>query len=140
MSNMDTHKAAPEGAKWINAYLSVRDAEAAIAFYQKAFGCTIREVVPGEDGKPMHVELMYKDTVLMLGPECQEFPSPLTIGGTGLVLYTYTEDVDGLCLQAQAAGAKIVKEPKDEFWGDRCCLLEDPDGHKWMFATRLNTH
>ena len=52
--------------------LTVTDMNAAINFYQKAFGFTKRGVMKGPDGKPMHAELKLRDTVLMLGPECPE--------------------------------------------------------------------
>ncbi|MBL8152408.1 MAG: VOC family protein [Blastocatellia bacterium] len=131
----------PEGMRWVIPYLAVKNPEAAIDFYTKAFGFEIRDVVPGSDGKPMHVELNHKDSVIMFAGEdrSQDFTSPLTIGGTGLVIYAYTEDVDALFERAKAAGAKAIDEPKDQFWGDRCCLLADPDNHKWMFATHLGT-
>ena len=39
--------------------------------------------------------------------------------------------------QAKAAGAEILNEPEDMFWGDRTVMLRDPDGYKWMFATKV---
>ena len=139
---MSTVAPCPEGMRWVSPYLTVKDAEAAIAFYNKAFGFETRFVAPGPDGKPMHAELQHKDSVIMLGPECPQsaehgFRSPSSIGGTSVTLYTYVEDVDALFEQAKAAGAKVIEAPKDQFWGDRTCLLVDPDGHAWMFATHV---
>ena len=37
--------------------------------------------------------------------------------------------------QAIAAGATLKMPVKDEFWGDRIGMLEDPFGHKWSVAT-----
>ena len=64
--------------------LTVTDMNAAINFYQKAFGFTKRGVMKGPDGKPMHAELKLRDTVLMLGPECPErgARSAKTLGGS----------------------------------------------------------
>jgi PhnB protein len=50
-------------------------------------------------------------------------------------MYCYTPDVDALVARAQAAGAEVAAAPADQFWGDRTCLLVDPDGHAWMWAT-----
>jgi PhnB protein len=136
---MSDVKPCPDGMRWINPYLAVKDAEAAVAFYTKAFGFETRFTMTSPDGKIQHAELGYKDCVLMLGPEDpqQGALSPSTIGGTPTSLYVYTEDVDALCEQARAAGATIVQQPVDMFWGDRMCALVDPEGHKWAFATHV---
>ncbi len=39
----------------------------------------------------------------------------------------------GHCDQARAAGATIVSEPEDKFWGDRCYEALDPERHRWRF-------
>jgi len=54
-----------------------------------------------------------------------------------MTLYCYTPDVDVLRERAEAAGATVAKDAADEFWGDRTCLIIDPDGHAWMWATRV---
>ncbi|MEN3312565.1 MAG: hypothetical protein V7645_1894, partial [Actinomycetota bacterium] len=35
------------------------------------------------------------------------------------------------------AGAKIVREPEDQFYGDRNYAVEDPEGHEWYFGTHV---
>lgn len=52
-------------------------------------------------------------------------------------LYVYCDDVDALVGQAQRANANIVTQPENKCWGDRVGVLEDPDGHRWSFATRI---
>lgn len=44
------------------------------------------------------------------------------------------EDVDALMRQAESAGATIVKEPKDTFYGGYAGYFQDPDGHLWEIA------
>jgi PhnB protein len=134
---MSEVKPCPDDMKWVNPYLTVKDAEAAIAFYNQAFGFETRLIIPGPDGKPAHVELLHKDSVIMLGPEQHEAKSPASVGGTSISLYTYVEDVDALCQRARAAGAKVMVEPADMFWGDRLCHIVDPEGHVWAFATHI---
>jgi PhnB protein len=36
---------------------------------------------------------------------------------------------------AVAAGAKILRPLKDQFYGDRSATLEDPFGHTWTVST-----
>ncbi len=40
-------------------------------------------------------------------------------------------DVDEAMGQARAAGARIVKEAQDTFWGGYGGYFQDPDGHLW---------
>lgn len=44
------------------------------------------------------------------------------------------EAVDALLLQAERAGAKIVKPAQDVFWGGYSGYFSDPDGHLWEVA------
>ncbi|MCC2671856.1 MAG: putative glyoxalase/bleomycin resistance protein/dioxygenase superfamily protein [Armatimonadetes bacterium] len=71
-----------------------------------------------------------------------EFPemgavSPETLGGAGLSLMIYVEDVDTRFAAALAAGATEVRPIKDQFYGDRSGTLKDPFGHTWTIATHV---
>jgi PhnB protein len=48
----------------------------------------------------------------------------------------YVTDVDKSYKQAIDAGATVVSEVKDQFYGDRSGTLKDPYGHLWFLATR----
>jgi PhnB protein len=61
--------------------------------------------------------------------------SPESIGGSSIMLYLYTEDVDQLFNQAVSAGAIANMPVTDAFWGDRYGELRDPFGHIWSVAT-----
>ena len=49
----------------------------------------------------------------------------------------YVDDVDAHFKRAKAAGATILEEPADQFYGDRRYGVEDPEGHQWFFATHV---
>jgi PhnB protein len=49
----------------------------------------------------------------------------------------YTEDCDGIYRKALGAGAKSVREPTDQFYGDRMAGVEDPFGFQWYIATHI---
>ena len=53
------------------------------------------------------------------------------------MLYVYTEDVDALYAQVIEAGAGDGFSPREMPWGDRVCLVFDPDGHAWNIATNV---
>lgn len=44
------------------------------------------------------------------------------------------EEVHATVEQARKAGAKILKEPQDVFWGGYHSYIADPDGHLWEIA------
>ena len=44
------------------------------------------------------------------------------------------EDVAKVLLHAEKAGASIVKEAQDVFWGGHSGYFSDPDGHLWEVA------
>lgn len=44
------------------------------------------------------------------------------------------EEVDALMQQAVAAGATLVKEPQEVFWGGYSGYFADPEGHLWELA------
>jgi uncharacterized glyoxalase superfamily protein PhnB len=86
----------------------------------------------------MHAEMTWHDQVIMFGPECDKNQSkaPATTGvRPPVALYLYCDDVDAQYARAVAGGAKGEMPPQDMFWGDRICLLTDPDGYIWNFAT-----
>jgi uncharacterized glyoxalase superfamily protein PhnB len=129
----------PPGTPWLSPYLTVKDSDAALDFYHRAFGFEKRCAFPGPDGRTGHVEMVWQD-VLMFGPEgtC-ESKAPTTTGVESPVqLYAYCDDVDGFYARATAAGARSVLPPQDMFWGDRMCKVLDPDGHVWNFATNVS--
>jgi catechol 2,3-dioxygenase-like lactoylglutathione lyase family enzyme len=43
-------------------------------------------------------------------------------------------EVDAVVEEARAAGARIVREPAETFWGGYSGVFVDPDGHPWEVA------
>jgi uncharacterized protein len=43
-------------------------------------------------------------------------------------------EVDAVAEEARAAGANIVREPAETFWGGYSAAIVDPDGHPWEIA------
>jgi PhnB protein len=130
-------KPIPEGYHSLQTYLAVEDASKAIEFYKDAFGAEETIRMPGPDGKVAHAELQIGDSKLMLSdpfPQSSVRP-PSERGGTTASIFMYVDDVDATFVQAQSAGADVVSELEDMFWGDRFGTLSDPFGHVWSIAT-----
>ncbi len=130
---------APEGYHTLTPSLTVKGGSAAIEFYQRALGATVKDRMDGPDGSLMHAALDIGDSRFMLSDEFPEwgFRSPQSLGGTPVSLYLYVADVDAVFAQAIKEGAKELSAVKDEFWGDRSGQFLDPFGHKWMVSTRV---
>jgi len=127
----------PAGYHTVTPYLACGDAASAIEFYKKAFGATEVMRMPGPGGKIGHAEVKIGDSRVMLTDEYAEmnFVGPLSRGGTTVHIHLYVKDVDALVARAVAAGAKLLREVKDQFYGDRTGALADPFGHVWHLAT-----
>jgi PhnB protein len=131
-------KAIPDGYHSLTPFLTVRNAERAIEFYQQAFGAQVRGIAKDPTGKVMHAEIKIGDSIVMLGDEFPSFGvvSPESPGGgSSMGLHIYVEDVDNAFDKAVKAGAKVEMPVADQFWGDRYGKLKDPFGHKWSIAT-----
>lgn len=139
---MATENILPDGANWLTPYITVSNAEASLEFYQKAFGFETGMTMPGPDGSPAHAEMKHQgNAIMMFAPEgawgsTDKTPVNLKVDSP-TSFYVYCADVDALAAQAKTAGAEILNEPEDMFWGDRTVMLRDPDGYKWMFATKV---
>ncbi|HEV8723444.1 MAG TPA: VOC family protein [Candidatus Binatia bacterium] len=132
-------KSIPDEYRGATPYLCVRGAAMAIDFYKNAFGAReVMRIAMGE-GKIGHAELRVGDAPFMLADEFPEmnFRSPQSIGGTPVNVLIYVDDVDVLVKRAESAGAKVLRQPEDQFYGDRMATLEDPYGHSWSFATHI---
>ena len=98
-------------------------------------------VVPGEGGTIAHAELSFGNGMIMLGSvKKSEFDrlmkQPDEIGGAETqTAYVIVSDADSLYALAQAAGAKIVLDIKDEDYGGRGFSCRDLEGRLWNFGT-----
>jgi uncharacterized glyoxalase superfamily protein PhnB len=81
--------------------------------------------------------MRFRESLIMIGSEWSaEHKSPASLGGknTQSVHIQLEKDIDGHCERARAAGAAILMEPEDQFYGDRTYRARDPEGHIWTFG------
>jgi PhnB protein len=122
----------------ITPVLTVRNAAAAVDFYQRAFGATevSRITNPGErivadlaiDGAPFRVVEEVPEALNL---------SPETLGGTSVRLNLLVANPDTVAQQAIAAGATEVFPIADQAYGLRQGRVADPFGHHWLIGTPL---
>ena len=127
----------PDNMPRISAYLLYEDVAGALDWLAKAFGFRERLRLPGAQGKIVHAEMELADGVIMIGNPGADFCSPKRLGHVTQHLYVYVDDVDEHYEHARQAGAIILAEPEDQFYGDRRYGAEDPEGHHWYFAQHI---
>jgi uncharacterized glyoxalase superfamily protein PhnB len=119
----------------ITPYLHYEDVAKALDWLAQAFGFRERLRMAGPDGSIQHAEVELADGVIMLGCPNADYRNPKRLGGVTQNIYVYVDDVDKHFERAKRAGAKILAEPADQFYGDRRYGALDPEGHEWYFAT-----
>ena len=85
----------------------------------------------------MHAEMAHDGGVVMIGSEWADWTrSPASLGGknTQRVHVRIERGIDEHCARARQAGARIVMEPADQFYGDRTYTAADLEGHYWTFS------
>ncbi len=124
-----TVRAIPEGYHTVTPALVVEGANKLIDFMKQVFDA--KEVVRMDmpDGTVGHVELMIGDSRVMIGEASAEWKA---MPGR---IYLYVNDVDAVYNRALQAGATSIKEPADQFYGDRTGVVQDPCGNVWTIST-----
>jgi len=115
------------------AYIHVKNAAEAIAFYTSVFGATekFRLVEPG--GRLGHAELDFAGTTLMVSEEFPEIgiQAPRVSAPTSVTLHLHVDDCDEVIARALKAGATLDMAAQDHFYGERSGSFRDPAGHRW---------
>ena len=121
-------RAIPEGHHTVTPTLSLDNAVQSIAWYKKALGADEISRAVGPDGKILHAEVRIGDSPIMLH-DAMGAKGPKALGGSPASLWN----------RVKAAGAKVADGPmgqmQDQFWGDRCGAIVDPEGYTWTIAT-----
>ncbi len=116
--------------------LAFRDPAKAIEFYKHALGA--KETFRFQVGDQIpHAEIMIGNSSINIAgewPEGGRF-SAETLGSSPISMSVRVDDVDSFAEHAVAAGMKLVREGRDQFYGSRDALLQDPFGYSWTVFT-----
>ena len=126
-------QAIPDAYGSVTPYLVVDGADGLMTFLQEAFGATVRggDVMRGPNGKIGHAEVEIGDSIVMLADIPPEGEA------TKAMLNIYVEDCDTVYKKALAAGAESVREPADQFYGDRTAGIRDNWGNQFYISTHI---
>lgn len=126
-------KPRPAGYHTVTPYLIVHRARDVIAFLERALGAvSLGPPMEGPGGSVAHAELRIGDSPVMLSDATAEYPAMPAL------LYVYLdEEVDTVYRRALDAGATSVREPADQFYGDRSATVRDGSGNLWSIANHV---
>ncbi len=117
-------------------FVIVHDPDAALAFYRDVLGLELRNDVANEGsrwitvGAPSQPDVNIVITNFLNGsPADREHVASLVAKGALGGVHFRTDDVDDTFEKVRAAGAEIVQEPTDQFWGVRDFAVRDPSGN-----------
>ena len=139
--SMATNKIVPDGYHSVQPYLMFKSSPAAIAFYKTVFDAEEKLCMKNDDGRVGHAEIRIGDSVIMMAdehPQIEAFAAE-HYGGSPVSMMLYVENCDATYRRALDAGAKSLREPADQFYGDRMAGVLDPFGYKWWIGTPLKT-
>jgi PhnB protein len=102
-----------------------------IDFLKNVFVATEVERMTQPDGTVRHAEVKIGDSIVMMGEAGEQWKA------MPAMLYVYVKDVDATYKKALAAGATSVREPADQFYGDRSCGVQDASGNQWWISTHI---
>jgi len=124
-------KPIPDGYHSVTPYLTVSDATLLFEFVKDVFHATEKERIVDENGRVRHAEAIIGDSVVMMGQASDQWTArPST-------LYVYVDDTDATYQRALDAGAEVLQEPRDTYYGDRNAGVTDPVGNQWWLATHV---
>ncbi len=115
--------------------LGVEDLERSIEFYRDGLG------LPRREG-PAEIAFFETGSTWLSLYSREELAKDAKVEASGSGFRSFTlahnvesrEQVDEVMREAQAAGAKILKEPEDVSWGGYSGYFSDPDGFLWEVA------
>jgi PhnB protein len=121
----------PDGYHTVTPHLINENASRLIEFLKLAFDAEEINRLSGPDGRVMHAELKIGDSIIMIGEASDEWKAmPASIA-------IYVENADVTYKRALEAGAVSLREPADQFYGDRSGGVKDLAGNHWWIATHI---
>jgi len=123
-------KPIPAGYHSVTPYL-IGNAAKVLDFVKSVFDAQETLRMPGLNGTIGHAEFRIGDSNLMISDGGAEYP-PMPCS-----LYVYVDNADEAYKRALKAGATSLKEPADQFYGDRTASVRDAAGNVWGIGTHI---
>ncbi len=85
------------------------------------------------------MEIVFGPLTIMLSEEFPEmgYVAPQGRARVPSMIHLHVDDADAMIASAVAAGATVVREPKDQFYGERSGNIRDPFGYEWNIGHEI---
>jgi catechol 2,3-dioxygenase-like lactoylglutathione lyase family enzyme len=117
-------------------FVQVSDPDLALAFYRDTLGLEVRKDVANEGFRWITVGSAAQPGVSIVltnylngSPSDNEVVAGLIAKGAMNGVHFRADDLDAAFEKVRAAGAEIVQEPTEQFWGARDFAVRDPSGN-----------
>ncbi len=117
-------------------FVIVHDPDAALSFYRDTLGLEVRNDVNREQfrwitvGAPTQPDVSIVLTNYLNGsPADVDAVSGLVAKGALNGVHFRSDDLDGDFQKVSSAGAEVVQEPTEQFWGTKDFAVRDPSGN-----------
>jgi PhnB protein len=130
----------PRGYRTATTCLTVYNVDAALAFYQAAFGAEmLTRLVGADEASAIHATIKIGNSIIALNQQAPEqgVYAPMSLGVSVSQIHLYVDDVDASWERAIEAGAIVHTPVYEAFWGDRTGILQDGNGHLWSIASKI---
>jgi len=116
--------------------MTYRDAPAAIDWLCDVLGFERRLVVPNGEGGIAHAQLTLGNGMVMLGSARMDDPGSIVFppepgGRLTQANLVVVSDIEAHYERVKAAGANIVMELEEQFYGGSLFAVRDPEGQLW---------
>jgi uncharacterized glyoxalase superfamily protein PhnB len=119
----------PQGFHSVTPYLVVEGAAQLIEFLEDAFDAQEIFRATRPDGSISHAQVKIGDSFVELADAHGQLKARPG------AIHLYVNDADAVYQRAIRAGASSLREPADQFYGDREGDVKDPCGNHWYIAT-----
>lgn len=142
-----TNRTATATLSLSNCFVYVDDVDTALTFYRDVLGFTVTTDITNGDFRWLTVTTPHQPeleiTIQRVGSglwatedDLRAMRELLAKGLLGALIFDCA-DVDAVFEHVQAAGAEVLQEPEDQFYGVRDCAFRDPAGNMVRFKTDL---
>jgi predicted enzyme related to lactoylglutathione lyase len=122
---------------FLTTFITVHDADLALAFYRDTLGLTLTNDVSAGDfrwltlspARQPDVQIVLTHPHAGRSQEDGDAMEALMTKGSLPPIFFRTADVDADFEKVQASGVEVLQEPMDQGWGARDCAFRDPSGN-----------
>jgi len=114
-------------------HVTYKDVGAAIEWLTKVFGFT-EHYRYGDPANPDGAQMHLGEAWIMVNRVRPGRGTPAQVGCDTQSLTVFIDDVEEHFEKAKSAGAKIVEDLNETFYGEFQYGVEDLDGHRWLFS------